>query len=738
MRSGMLAQIKMVSSILGKFRFDEAVPVKEDAIRCLDMRDRKCPSASELIREIYDQIITLRSIIDNKHGISSFVTEIDGDKPVWVRYVDMVIVDQAPYLEKNIEALNYLRLFYAYLLAALALCRIYQIDQNACLQAVMHVKQIITDSFFEMMAVADDARLLRILSEGKSLLINVVHAFADQLDINFINSALDQAKDWAALERPSMRVCTIIKTESDLKCVRMIILDEPCSELTADQTMLFDKLDDQKWFNELSDFNRKLVRYHKGAILSGKCVIPSQLRAVIPLCKNSYQQTVFAQSGTAKPEIINSYFHSATAAYLSHKDEETAQTMTYLNMLQQQRLCQADAMVMICLNSDLGDRWLKTYEWINRRNYTADDSRSIKLTESASSRLTDRRVFFAKICLNYFRMIEYNNYSGIRSLTEIIKANTGKLDASHPDVARVLSMVEQVEKLQGQFTPLDLYVKGLDIIHFLTQAATLNNQLASQFADKSLQTVAVWFGCASGENRTGITYYHDLCRTMLEYFARSQEVSLSDEFQLRIFQLVAKSQHVLLMTGNQGNTFGTEGIRSKSSGSFKSLHDVCHLATKSSDIKVLTAEDYNYNQVLARLSDILSEAEMNGRCKSLIPLVRLFLVHAEEKRAAYVFMPEHERSLYNEILVCMERLLSQSCSSRALALMEKAQQSLAEVSAPGALAGQNTLLSKIIVEARIISQASQSAQLSKLGVFKEGSDTAEQKPANPNLKLATH
>ena len=76
-------------------------------------------------------------------------------------------------------------------------------------------------------------------------------------------------------------------------------------------------------------------------------------------------------------------------------------------------------------------------------------------------------------------------------------------------ISKIENLIEQFENKQK---PLFDGTKGIPIIGYLTQIAHLNNQCVMCFPnDNRLKTVAVWFGCASGENRTGIMYFDLIC-----------------------------------------------------------------------------------------------------------------------------------------------------------------------------------------------------------------------------------
>ncbi len=606
-------------------------------------------SSDGLINALYKQIFNLRAAIDKAHHIYSHIMTTPVGK-IWIRHVQTDNTSNVEFNQKNISAYNYLRIFYAYLLAAVAICRIHQFDHLHVIKAIYHIKKIISDLYYGMLESTDDDKMLSMLSEGKGYLILALHQFSNKLEKSSINTMLDQAKDWVALEEPSFPIMTIVKTDERLEKKNLVIIDEPCSLLTNEQISLFSDLDNKQWYGELSLFQQKLVLYYRQYILSGKCVIPSQLRAIVPLCKNTYRQTVLIQVGDKEFEEINSYIHTGTAAYVSHKDFDTATQLTRLNLLQLKMNSLADALVMICLNSGYGDYILGTYEWLMGHHFVADDSQIIKLTYQSANQLSDAHIYYSKICLNDFRMIEYNSYDGINHLINTMHENIKQLDAKLPKVIELVALLNTIGWLKWEYTIRDLHVKGLDIIHYLTRAVCLNNQLAQDDSQGRLKTLAVSFGCASGENRTGIAFYHNICMSIINYYQRYDQKNLDAELRKYIFNIIAYTQHTLVMTGNQGNTFGTEGIRNKSSNTLKTDHPKPQLITKSSDIKSLCAYDSDFNQMLDLLNQKMLSAAVNTKLKSVLYYANLISQEAEQQRQNVIFMHDAYRHLFTYIL----------------------------------------------------------------------------------------
>jgi|GEM_PF-6715528 hypothetical protein len=707
-------------------------PISNDESSDIEME------SEQLVSLLYRQILSLRISIDKQHQIQSRIIQGNISGKIWVRYVRPMETSGFEINKKNITVFNYLRIFYAYLLAAVVISRIHHFDNQAVIKSIYHVKHIISDLFYSMLDSTDEDVMLRILSEGKGYLVLGLHAFSEGLDTKSINLMLDQAKDWVAMEEPSMPVVTMIETGEILRKKRIVIIDEPCVQLTDEQKNQFTDLESRQWYRDLGSFHQKLVLYYRNQILAGSCVIPSQLRAIIPLCKNAYKQTVMIQADGQEFKELNSYYHSATAAYVSHKDNQMTVNLTRLNLLQKKMNANADAMVMICLNSRYGDNIVGTYEWLAGRQYVADDSEIIRLTQEAARQLSDGRIYHAKICLNGFRMLEYNDYAGINQLIEFMKDNVSRLDPSLPSVVKLQELIRRIMQYEWEFTVIDYNVKGLDIIFNLTQAACLNNQIVQEYPDRDLKRLAVCFGCASGENRTGIAFYHNICLSILDYYQDESSKMQADALRKYVFDLIAYSQHTLVMTGHQGNTFGTEGIRDKSSGTFKKDHPKCQLVTKSSDIKALPATDANFNRLINSLNMGMTVAEKNPLLKNFLYYSRQLVLEAENQREGIIFIGNKGRRACIDVLSAVSDVLKHSSDKNMLENFSLLQEKFSalmnshESPLPDSFTVLNTLLSKLAVEANNLKKIFLTDALKTQGIFKSdrqpGNSAALQSP----------
>jgi len=652
-----------ITEIIKNVRREKPISFSDDFFSSINTSTYDNLKYEQLISEIYNHIILIRVKIDRTHDIQSDLVTLQNGEKAYVRYADFNVISNAELNQQKIAAYNYLRIFYAYLLAAIAISKIYKFDSLNFAKEVYHIKKITTDTFNKYLATGDDDLMFRCVSEGKLDLIKLMVTFHGKFTQVSISEMLDDAKDWVALDEPSVPVYTVIKANETFSDKTIVVVEEPCCQLTREQLELFTGLKEQKWFKELTSFQQNLVMHYKNQIQSGTSLIPSRLRGIVPLNKNAFKESIWIADTSNELELINAYYHTGTVAHVGRKNTALAQQITVLNLLQQQQECQSHAMVMICLNSQLADYFIQKYEWLNGREYVGDDSEILSLTQAAAATLSDRDIYYAKICLNGFRMLEYNDYSGIDKIISILNANLLKLDVSLSSVNQFKNIISNLEKIRGQYTIIDYYVKGIDIIHLLSLAATTNNYLAETFPDKQLKNVDIWFGCASGENRTGITYYHNICASIIHYYEDKANIPMSEQSKKEIFEMIAKSQHVLVMTGYQGTTFGTDGIRAKSSGSLKDCHPKMQLVTKTSDIKALPVRDANFDDILDRLLQAIKYSQLNIVFKSFMSIVQMYTEHAKARSSNVEFFSDMSKNFYIDIMYALEKyLLAQNTS----------------------------------------------------------------------------
>lgn len=721
----------LISEILSKINTDKSIPMTDDFLSTISnlnaediaKQDKKDVNTDELVAEIYNQIIQLRILIDAHHKIQSRLMPLNNKKSVYVRYLEQETLLDVQ--DNKVSVYNYLRIFYAYLLAAIAFSKIEKFDCAGFAREINDIKKITTMNFVANLENADEKSMFRHLAEAKGFLINHIKTYRSGLDCLTINKNLDKAKDWVALDEPSMPVCTVIKMSNKYNNKIVAILDEPCSQLTPEQHQLFDNLSHQPWFSELYSDQQNLVRHYLDRITSGTSVIPSRLRSIVPLSKNAFKQSIYIINAENSVELINDCYHAGTVAHLSHKkeSENIATDISRLNLLQQHSASQADAMVMICLNSEWADTIVGPIEWMFGGSYVPDDSQIIKLTWNAASQLSDKNIFYSKICLNLFRNFEFNDYTGIDRIISIVDENKTSLDEQLPQICKLKKLKDEINDLKKQIT--DFYLKGENIIHFLIQIAAINNQLVQEFPEKKLKKVAIWFGCASGENRTGIVYYNNVCASLMDYFSGLANEKLDEDSKQEIFEMIAHSQHIHVMTGYQGNTFGTDGIRSKSSNSLKHYHSKS-LLTETSDIKDIPAYDAFYNKFLDELSEAIENNKQNVALKKFAPLVLQYFEYAKAEQKNILFFPDTVKRFYTDTMRVLEKMIAKP-SKVILSDLQKCAVPILNINdndLKKKLGLLTLLLANMVREAENMIKSLPSEQLVALGLFKDGANVA--------------
>lgn len=601
-----------------------------------------------VIDKIYRDILYLRLIIDELHGIGSQLVEHADLGRVWIRRVDQTNPATASPNQRAIEVYNCLRLFYAYLIAAIVVAIINKVDSPKYLELVLQVKLLISEAFHQLMQESDKD-CFALLAESKAYLIELMGLHGIGSSNEEVNLWLDQAKDWVALESSAIPIITFL-TANEAQKKQFIIYDDAVCELTDEQRSLLRDLPAQCWYQELTQFEQSLVQYYQTAILIGTRIIPSQLRAILPFCKNAYLQSLWVVEDNQMVTLLNSYFHAGTVAYVSHKKKEEALRITRANFAQQKQVTGSQYVLNVCLNSSMADRFVGTYEWLMRRPYVADDSEIIALTYQVASQAEGDGYYYAKLCVNQMRYLEYNDYSGINKIINIIKKNLSMIAKSEQAASELVKELERVIALEWQFSFFDLDVKGLDIIHRLTKVVTLNNQLQAAYPQLALTSVSIWFGCASGENRTGITYFHVIASTLLDYLTRNVPAGDVAKIKETIISLIAVSQHVLVITGHQGSTFGTEGIRGKSIGTFKAWHPKNQLLTKTSELKKVPPDAVYLNGLLTKIADLLVTKNNSSESKVVLDVIRQTLQLVKNAGVSLFMMNRQERDLITTVL----------------------------------------------------------------------------------------
>jgi hypothetical protein len=619
---------------------------------------------------IYQKIMYARADhIDHEgYGIESNFLAIK-KQAFWLRRVNHLFAEDDNAKEKRAKQflLNYARLTYAYFSASLSLLELLKLkrhcDQEKILEKIAALDAAMGKSFDSIMkdgeksVAACEAKILELIGDTKWQLIELIDTALANIDLSqlgftgtreeIINKMLDQAKDWIGLEQPTLPIYTLFEVPQDQlstgdKSKRFLIVDEPCTALTEQQKIMLKEREGAEWFYTLSPFQQKMIDYYAGVILEDNRVLPSQLRSVLPAGRNAYRQAIYIEDEGGNFVQEGECYHAGTAAYLRHDNDKVALAATTENLLQQKINSDVRVSVMIALNSQLADTVVGAYKRARGQKYDRDDSKIIELTAKAASEgiCQVMQVYYSKLCLNGFRNFEFNEYSGINNILLCIGANIGILeqtydltDSEQLVIAEMKAHTEKVKVLAATKIWNDSGIKGTDILYHLTRAATLSNRLVEMHKTKSdrLFKVAVWIGCASGENRTGLAYFHILRQTLVDYYQRNG-VEIDDAVVAQISNVIADSQHVHILTGG---TFGTEGIRGKSAGSAKPYDPKDKLVTNVADMKAIRPCHIPLKNAIAKLRHAIQTKFNDATVEDLLPYAINLHQYAQELESKF-------------------------------------------------------------------------------------------------------
>jgi len=309
---------------------------------------------------------------------------------------------------------------------------------------------------------------------------------------------------------------------------------------------------------EIDQLEQKLAQHYAPLIAQGNRIQPSQLRSYVPCLKNSYEQTlahIFISEENEDITIVPFFttFHCASVVFVPPPNKEDIKEkvdleknrLTRITLEQQKAVANCKKTNMTTLNSLQGDVVIGTIS--NVRNTKRSICRQKKKKKPL---LYDREIvlltkhnadatngiYESNICLNGFRIIFKNHPDGIKEILDDFKKIYDNAKTYQP--SKMDKKIELFGYFLGKcyenltlgviytlFHLKDKEVVGLDLIAYFNILASLNNEIVSYLClqknirnDQSLDelhteetttettheldTVASWFGCASGENRT--------------------------------------------------------------------------------------------------------------------------------------------------------------------------------------------------------------------------------------------
>lgn len=608
-----------------------------------------------LVTHLYHRDYELRVAVDFSDNIHSKFILVDG-KRVWLRSGKAANIPAFEPKHNPVSNLHYVRIFGAYIMAAISISRIKGFsDSGEFLEKLLVFYQ---ETEAKLLALVDQLPTLEssefdeAIKLAKTDLINILtesHPFSERYDTtnkhelayNEVNKLLDKARNWVGLEAGTEMVATVMdfsesfdvsnfsdeelkkgllgntneeintnlkalkeKMEKYLNKGKFIVFDQPCVELTEAQRAQFknEKYKEEAWFKQFDDDQKDLFELYIKRIAADRdnstFVIPSQLRALFPALKNAYKQSIFCVDEESNIQELMSYFHCGTPAHVSNQAlaatkrnryDLVAVNVTQENLRQQQLNANVHLMVPVLLNSELPDKAFSFLQSCYRffcveppKGVSArpDDSNTIAYVHEAARRANQpsganqkgEEIFDTKVCLNAARRVESNNYNGMDKLVETVADNLNKLarmsDDDSSEIKRdrdaIQESIKEYNRLKSKNLLNDKDVIGTEIIYLITKIAYINNRLAEKYQREDLKTVGIFFGCASGENRTSVVEFSNMVRAHLDFLGIDIHHCLAKPLILYL----ARFKHHAYMKGGPGGDLGTVFAREKSDDSW--------------------------------------------------------------------------------------------------------------------------------------------------------------------------
>lgn len=430
---------------------------------------------------------------------------------------------------------------------------------------------------------------------------------------------LETIKPWLSLEDKPLTIITLHAFYGlnivQIKKPLVSLTEEQKQELHACGNVLLPK---PEWYTNLDDLQKELLQSYKFALIEGR-LISSFMRGYLPFNKNAYLSETtcvrtIESTGALEFNTLTRYYHCGTLALLGASSDEEQRRITAMNAAQQiaWRTNAEDLphqVVMTTLNSATADTYLKSISFFkniatkiitNKREekHLGEDEQIVALTKNTANQVT--RFHASNVCLNGFRCIEWMDTTGIKALLENVKkifavicspTSNKKLNAkafvTYENFIKLIQR-DQLNPYLGEYIytlykkmyychtlikgePIikvdgDKLVLGLTVVRLACEISHLTNTILVEqakkydFAAYGVTTFDVFFGCASGNNRTGYQeYFNDYMA--IRNWLKFNSICMPDHI---LQETLAFGYHMQFSQGLMG--LGLDGLRSKSSG----------------------------------------------------------------------------------------------------------------------------------------------------------------------------
>lgn len=420
-------------------------------------------------------------------------------------------------------------------------------------------------------------------------------AYAIDITLDQAEQRLTLAKEFSQLKNPSRNLVTLFDIEkADGTVVTGFECDLALSELTPNLLDEYQNRQKKIWYQSLENWQQRLVDLYTDTIKTGKHVIPTQLRTILPGLRNAGLSITGVLEKDIK--ILNSNFHSGTLVFLgTQKNVDEVKRINLLNGEQLKTYTKAGKILALTTNTDI--------------NPTGNDKAIVKNTKFIMQNMQGG--LHTNLPFNFARRLSTNDYSGIKGLLEeiattfipslqnlyldcspmearteffkeILNYLTNKIQLKEEDILRCTLILESVKKTiqkhskesAGQIEKLSKIIE-LSLIICLS----INNHWDFKDADNSnlriacyvnilifelgyFKDIAINSSCESGKDRTGILLYRTAAISINQYVYDSYVLSkLPADIKERVAKNcinIAKAGHERFKPGIDSGTFGVK------------------------------------------------------------------------------------------------------------------------------------------------------------------------------------
>jgi hypothetical protein len=418
----------------------------------------------------------------------------------------------------------------------------------------------------------------------------VVKALKDA-GVNDAKDKLKTARDFVSMDCEQFHVTTITKQQAKEGEKLVIETDTMLTGLTQSQKEQYESISDgdkdkPEWYNQLPDFDRKMVKNYADKIITGKVMLPTQTRKHLPGLRNAYEKSVFvADTDGENMTQVLSVLHTGTPSFHGKENKEA---VTEQNLQQLKDFAGGKNINDNPLNSPQIFGGIPNFaNDIDReapgliKNAQKGIGGSTTVTPfNAMRRFTDNdNAGFDKTLIEIGEHLKKSDYKdlgeflvsggGSSDLPKLIKSQKRKI-ALEAAIAAKEMIMQPAAMLESENQNLELVSKMCMVDYACNHERGALNQYLS-----GLNTEKLNVHCASGKDRTGIAL------ALATNQAVSQHLGLGEEKVEANLKTQIRGGHHQLLASVNGGTPGCHGVKSDSKTALPANHPLNDLIEKT-------------------------------------------------------------------------------------------------------------------------------------------------------------